>query len=257
MPRSDDEGIDQPVTPRFVGMPAPESVVSEKIFTPPVDARRATRAIPRQYRILVTNETDPYDRLERAVRRTPGDKFMGTARKAAKISIADAEIEEFDDLKDLIDSLPADEDMERHDPEITTGIDSGRVEEENRNVRVRTFLYAASREDDNDFHLILGRAPGEEPPMFMTMELSGLPSTRSASFRRLKAARDAYKGFFGEDLPGERYQFYPEPFEVDIEGSLFFDMSHATGSHPGPQSLRAHIPTIWEVHPITEIVFEP
>jgi hypothetical protein len=43
----------------------------------------------------------------------------------------------------------------------------------------------------------------------------------------------------------------------EIEGSLFFDITHATGGHPGPQDLRPHIPTIWEVHPVTNIVFEP
>ena len=42
-----------------------------------------------------------------------------------------------------------------------------------------------------------------------------------------------------------------------VEGSLFFDMSHATGTPPGPSSLRPNMPTIWEVHPITRIVFEP
>jgi hypothetical protein len=41
-----------------------------------------------------------------------------------------------------------------------------------------------------------------------------------------------------------------------VEGSLFFDMSHATGGKPGPQDLRKDIPTIWEVHPITRIVFD-
>jgi hypothetical protein len=38
---------------------------------------------------------------------------------------------------------------------------------------------------------------------------------------------------------------------------LFFDITHATGGHPGPDDLRPHIPTIWEIHPITKIAFEP
>jgi hypothetical protein len=123
-------------------------------------------------------------------------------------------------------------------------------------VRVRAFLYAASREDDNDFHLIIGRAP-RSSPMYMTMELSGLPPKNAKSFRTLKKARDAYKEFFGDDLPGPSYHFYRPPIPIELEGSLFFDMSHATGGKPGPQDLRKDIPTIWEVHPITRIVFEP
>jgi hypothetical protein len=38
-----------------------------------------------------------------------------------------------------------------------------------------------------------------------------------------------------------------------VEGSLFFDMSHAIGQHPGPPSLKSRMPTIWEVHPVTSI----
>ena len=123
-------------------------------------------------------------------------------------------------------------------------------------MRVRAFLYAASREDDNDFHLIVGRDPDLEP-MYMTMEISGLPPQDSGHFSRLGAAREAYKEFFGEDLPGASYDFYDPPIPVEVEGSLFFDMSHSSGSRPGPASLRPHIPTIWEIHPMTNIVFEP
>jgi hypothetical protein len=72
----------------------------------------------------------------------------------------------------------------------------------------------------------------------MTMEVSGLPPAEADSFDTLKAARDAYKEFFGSDLPGTSYDFYDPPVPVEIGGSLFFDMSHASGSRPGPQSLR-------------------
>ena len=75
----------------------------------------------------------------------------------------------------------------------------------------------------------------------------------------LQQARDDYKAFFQDHplgLPGA-YDFYDPPIPVEIEGSLFFDMSHVTGGRPGPRDLRDDIPTIWEVHPITRIVFEP
>ncbi len=128
--------------------------------------------------------------------------------------------------------------------------------EERRNARLSAFLYAASREDDNDYHLILGRDPSL-PPRYLTVEISGLPHSRSRHFGKLKAAREAYFRFFGNGLPGPTYDFYDPPIPVEVAGSLFFDMSHATGGRPGPQKLRPNMPVVWEIHPVTRIVFEP
>ncbi len=122
---------------------------------------------------------------------------------------------------------------------------------------MKAFIYAASHENDNDFHLIVGRDPAKLPEVYMTMELSGLPPKTATSHAKLEAARDAYKGFFHSNLPGMTYDFYDPPIPIQIEGSLFFDMSHATGQRPGPQSLKSRMPTIWEVHPISSITFEP
>jgi len=189
-----------------------------------------------------------------------GDNFGGTARKAAKLSISTATAENFKDVKDLVASLVPDAKMIAHKPKITTTAASKRVKEEERNVHVTAFIYAASREADNDFHLIIGRDPKATPEIYMTMELSGLPPAGSASFTQLKAARDAFKKFFKTDLggklPGLTYDFYDPPVPVQIDGSLFFDMTHAQGPHPGPPSLKSRMPVIWEVHPITKIVLE-
>lgn len=124
-----------------------DSIVSELSLSSPTLAGRA-------YRILRSTEVDVYDNavqpeelaapfLERLEAQS-GDKFRGKARKAAKLAIATAPVEDFDDLEDLLDSLPADADMIAHTPPITVGVNSGRVAEEKRNVRVRAFLYAAS-----------------------------------------------------------------------------------------------------------------
>ena len=253
---------------RRPGMPERSAVVTEKFLTAERRSTQGPAASASEtttYRILRTSETDPYDvPLQPAEVATLGlerfagfgDAFRGNARKAAKLTIADAGVEAFEDIKDLIETLPTEEAMISHQPPITTDAESDRVDEENRNVRVRAFLYAASREDDNDFHLIVGRAPDRDP-MYMTIELSGLPPDDSEHLSRLKAARDAYAEFFGGDLPGASYEFYDPPIPVHVEGSLFFDMNHAFGSRPGPDSLRPHMPTIWEIHPIINIVFEP
>lgn len=175
--------------PARVGLPDPNSVVATKVFAPQAVAAPAAAAGgaagSTSYRILRTREMDEYDR-PLADAQIPGfgvpapaivgDDFQGTARRAAKLDISDAAVEDFSDITDMIDSLPAEDTMIQHQPPIATNAQSGRVQEEERNVRVRAFIYAASRENDNDFHLIVGRDPNRSPSTYMTMELSGLPS---------------------------------------------------------------------------------
>jgi hypothetical protein len=243
-----------------------EAMPAHQAGMPAKDAITGVTQMAGKYTILHTREMDTYDEgkpgpgLEAAAAAAPvGDDFQGTARKAAKLSISASKTENFKDLKDLIASLTPDAKMVAHKPKITTLATSKRVKEEDRNVHVNAFLYAASREADNDFHLIIGRDPKSTPEMYMTMELSGLPPEDAASFPQLNAARDAFKKFFadtGATLPVETYDFYQPPISVQIDGSLFFDMTHATGPHPGPASLKSRMPTIWEVHPISKIVLK-
>jgi hypothetical protein len=268
---SNEAPVMQPVNQLRTGMPSLDSIVDVKpLVAAGGGAGAASEAFEgaAKYRIIVTNEVDDYEEapalgvgldafLEAKSAAAGGNAFKGTARKAAKLGIAKAKLETFKDLKDLIKSLTPDNDMRNHVPKITTGATSDRVAEEKRNIRVRAFLYAASREEDNDFHLIIGRDPEASKEMYMTMEISGLPPSSSASFKKLKAARASYQTFFQDNLPGFGYEYPDPPVPVEIEGSLFFDMSHAKGSAPGPKSLKSRMPTIWEVHPITKIVFEP
>ncbi|MGH7678624.1 MAG: hypothetical protein ACRENU_09175 [Gemmatimonadaceae bacterium] len=218
----------------------------------------------RSYEIIRTTQVDPYDkplspdgaRVAAAAMAVKGDSFRGTARKAAKITVSRSKTEVFTDLKALIDSLPSESSMKNHTPKIKTAATSGRVVEEERNVRVKAWLYAASRENDNDFHLILGRKPGK-PKLFMTMEVSGLPPKSSKHRIKIERARNAYKKQFKDKLPGSGYDFIKPPMPVEIAGSLFFDIGHLSGGRPGPKDLRKDIPTVWEVHPVTLMKFEP
>jgi hypothetical protein len=253
-------------------MPSLDSVHATVSFTP-------TPAGP-QYIIVRTTEVDSYETsppavavrklltgkkavprsaLAAALKPKPpvGDNFGGTDRKAAKLSIPQAQPEVFPDLQDLIASLEPEEHMIHHKPRITITATSKRTKEEMRNVRVQAFLYAASREGDNDFHLIIGRDPARTPEIYMTMEVSGLPQQASPSFGTFKETRDAFQKFFGTRLPGFTYDFYHPPIPVTIAGSLFFDMTHSSGQRPGPPSLKSRMPTIWEVHPVTAITLGP
>lgn len=232
--------------------------------TTPTPQPPAKRTFESPTKTRYTIQTEPDDADTDEVEPTPpgspaakagGDFYTGKARKVAKISLSDAKTEEFADLADLMTTLISDSVMKSKS--ISTKSDSARVAEENRNVKVKCWLYAASRENDNDFHLILGREPGKMPEMYMTMELSGLPPMSSPFHEQLKNARTAFKTFFGTDLPGSSYDFYTPAIPVEIEGSLFWDASHETGSKPGPARLRPKMPTIWEVHPISRISFEP
>jgi hypothetical protein len=256
------------------------SLPAHRVGLPAKDAITAVTKGAGKYTIFHTKELDDYDprpgrralaapaaaapaapvAAARAAAAVPvGDNFGGIARKAAKLSISTAKTESFTDLKDLIKSLTPDSKMIAHKPPIGTGATSKRVKEEDRNVHVNAYMYAASREADNDFHLIIGRAQSATPEMYMTMEVSGLPPAGSPSLKQLKAARDAFKQFFktkGGKLPVLTYDYYHPPVPVQIDASLFFDMTHAKGPHPGPPSLKNKMPTIWEAHSITNIVLK-
>jgi hypothetical protein len=241
-------------------------VVSEDQLVPgrPVGAPAA--AVGRTYRILITDEVDPYDTPVPRTSIAPSaaavahlnESFAGTARKAAKLSIATVAAQAFNDVQALIATLPSKDTMLKLKPPLKEAATSGRVAQENRNIQLMGFLYAASREADNDYHLIVGRDPGKNPPIYMTAEVSGLPPKKSASFGKLNSVRSAYNTFFQGKLPhANNYHFYDPPIPMQIEGSLFFDVTHAHGQGPGPKSLHANIPTIWEIHPVTKIIFEP
>ena len=256
------------LNPMRVGMPASDSILDTAQFTPKPGGPT--------YTVIRTSELDSYEPVPRALAKIMAskqavgpravatalkaaapttDNFTGSARKAAKLSIATGQVEQFADLSAMVNSFAPDQSMIHHTPAITTAATSKRVKEEQRNIRVKVFLYASSREADNDFHVIIGRDPSLTPELYMTMEVSGLPPKSNPAFATLNTARNAFKTFFGTNLPGTTYDCFHPPIPVEIEGSLFFDMTHATGQRPGPQSLKSRMPTIFEVHPATSLKF--
>jgi hypothetical protein len=273
-----------PLDPLRPGMPALDSILDDKTtFTP-------TPGGP-TYRILKTTETDAYENTPPAValraalhgqkkpmkaaltaafklspaKPQPGlaaaaaarsDNFAGTDRKAAKLSVATAKLQTYKDVAQLIATLPTLDDMIKQN--ISQLATSNRVPDEERNVHITGFLFAASREADNDFHLIVGLDPKAGKETYMTMEVSGLPAKSDAAFPALNTARAAFKQFFKTThLPGAGYHFYQPPIPVQATGSLFFDVKHSTGQSPGPPSLKSRMPVIWEVHPVTDIKLGP
>ena len=195
------------------------------------------------------------ERLERYVN-CPGDiPFqpresvpLELSRRDAKLSVGNGPILQWD-LINVI-RLPSEHDMRCQVPPITTATASARVAEEQENVRFRAFLYAATRENDDDYHLIVGSETGSETYM-MTAVVTRLPPRNSHFFSQLKSARDSFEAFFGSHTPNFSYDFYDPPIPVEIEGSLLFNLAGIQG----PETMRPHVKTAWEVHPVTKILF--
>ena len=238
----------QPATPS-AGVTAPPPSTS-KTFT----SKKSN--ITYAYVILPNDDA----KLEKFKVPTPGlaapspDNFRGTDREAAKISLASGSPETFQDVAALLHSslFVADSKMLKHKPLISKDATSDRVAEERHNVVITGFLYASTKESDNDFHCIIGMDP-QQSRQFLNVEVSGLPV--SGPFRvPLKTVRDAFQEFFGDNLPtsGSYSKFNP-PIKVRISGSIFFDVDHKAGSI-GPTGFRPK--TAWEIHPVSEIVFE-
>lgn len=69
--------------------------------------------------------------------------------------------------------------------------------------------------------------------------------------------RDQFKAFFaaiGHPLPHSQYVKFPTPIPITVTGSVFFDVDHTPGDvHSG-----SIVPdTVWEIHPISNLVFDP
>ncbi len=118
------------------------------------------------------------------------------------------------------------------------------------NVKVKAFLYAASHRGRQRLPPDHRSRPSQGAQIH---DCGGLRACRRTpdSFATLDEVRSTYSEFFGDGLPGPSYDFYDPPIPIEIEGSLFWDASHAQGGRPGPQKLRPRMPVVWEIHPVT------
>lgn len=180
--------------------------------------------------------------------------FRGKDRGGAKTSIVGGEPDAYDSVAELEKALPSDDKMLHHTPEITSKTNE-RTDEERHQVAVPAWIYAVKYEDDQDFHVILGTNPQQKPVVYFNAEISGLPKSSAASYKRLAAVRKAFARVLGNKLPGpNKYHVYKPPLAVDLEGSLFYDVDHTPGE-VGPKTMKPK--TAWEIHPITHIAPQP
>ena len=182
------------------------------------------------------------------------DIFRGCARRKAKVALVPldpATTFRFDsvaELKAMIrdDWVMDDQVMRNLSPPLTCDPTKGRRAREQRNVVVKAFLYAASKEDDNDFHVMIGDEDCTTGNCYINVEISGMPPTSSASFDALEDARIGFLELLGGEEPGTKYVEF-EPFPVTVSGSSFFDVDHAAGSVGAPC---CKPDTAWEIHPV-------
>src|SRR5258708_20894328 len=161
--------MEKPVADDKSYLPDPKLVIQSITFHDAAVAAAAATPAGAQptFRILRTNVLDPYEKKQThaniaasaAAPATGIDDFAGKDRKKAKLSIGTGALEKFDDLSGLLDSLVTDAEMAAHKPKISTLPTSDRVDEEERNVSVTAWLYAASRAAANDFPIISLRDP--------------------------------------------------------------------------------------------------
>ncbi len=177
--------------------------------------------------------------------------FAGSARAAAKTSYALPAAVTYANISALRLSLQTDANM--HTKGL--GSSSPRITEEKRNVNITSaYLYAISRESDNDYHMIIGDA-SHTPSTLLNCECGGLPSsTSSPAYTTINNLRAYIKSYFGTDFCNQSgYTKFSTPIHITVlKGSLFYDIDHSPGSI-GPTGLRAN--TSWEMHPIHDLHF--
>ncbi len=184
-------------------------------------------------------------------KRCDSDTFDGSYREGAKTSLSPAALENFRTLRAFVNTLPGKDLM----ADSITGSNSPRIASEERNVRIKkAYLYAYSRQADEDFHVIIGtsKKPTASTKYF-NVEVSGPPPADDSSFLTLKAARDSFLTKAAQNLCSSGYFFYENPLQVEVSGSIFFDKQH-NGGAIGPASARPA--DAWEIHPVSSFIYK-
>jgi hypothetical protein len=212
-----------------------------------------------KYRVTKTSQVDEVEAAEaaaspsKAVSPDSGDIFAGTDRRDPKTSVATGGLKSFSTVAALRSSFPKDNYMKGLG--ITRAPDSERTLEEQYNVSVEGYIYAASKESDNDFHLIVGDKNCAAGDCFINVEVSGLPQDPAdPSYPTLSAVRMKFLAYFNNQQPPRRYKQFAPPIAVALTGSVFFDVDHPAGA-VGPAGFKPS--SAWEIHPLTDITFEP
>jgi hypothetical protein len=139
-----------------------------------------------------------------------------------------------------------------------TSDDVRTTNEEHNYTLTNVRIYAIKREEDEDFHMIVGPADVQNQGDLINVEISGLPKSTAPGFKTIKKVRKQ----FSDELTGiekiagskwSNYIFFPDGIPVKITGSLFYDVDHRS-EKVGPSGVQP--PTCMELHPVTDIQFD-
>jgi hypothetical protein len=179
--------------------------------------------------------------------------FGGVVRAEAKTTVADRKTEMMFSVNEVLKSLPTDSYMRA----IGVRDNSPRSVDENRNVFIRTaYIFSIKKEDDGDFHVIIGDLVNGEKVNLMTAEIAALPAdTTTKSYALLARSRRQLYERYPDFFEGRRASFIPKSVfpMIAIRGSLFFDTHHTAGQI-GSGSAKPE--TVWELHPVTYLEFQ-
>lgn len=189
---------------------------------------------------------------------TGSEVFKGKFRPEAKTSYSTAPKESVTVVDSLLNGLPTDAQMTAQHHELVAkdskhGSHAGRINQEQRNVTVKAWLYWVGSQSDNDYHCILGDTSElSSQTVFMNAEVSGLPKAKSnqqafvklrENFRQLIATAPNKKGAFVTPVP------------VRVTGSLLWDGEHRNPNNVGPKKpVDIRPKKAWEIHPIHDFV---
>ncbi|MBL0309637.1 MAG: hypothetical protein IPP77_08175 [Bacteroidetes bacterium] len=185
-----------------------------------------------------------------------GAIFNGCMLRDIKLCVVDTPFESFTTTKKLMATLPVQEGLGR-------GEHRERVAAEQRNVIITSaYLFMVSREEDNDYHLILGDKRNYRKGNLFSAEVAGLPLDETHPFYHLlRELREKFEEEIGGPSscgkPPKPYgkNLTLHPIKITIRGSLLFDSQHqhgGSGYTDGAVSLKT--PTGWEIHPVTGFV---
>jgi hypothetical protein len=183
------------------------------------------------------------------------NEFQGVARAEAKTHPSTTTTRKYKTVGDVLKNLPTDSYMRR----INVGDNTPRTPDEDYNVFVeKAYLFYISKEDDQDFHLIIGDInENGEKSNFMTAEIAGLPKgeTNTSAYQLLERTRRQLYEKYPDFFTGNRKTFKPlsKPPEIALRGTLFFDNRHTAGQI-GAGAAKPN--TVWEIHPVTFIDFK-
>lgn len=202
-----------------------------------------------KFRLAEKDWTDEQEQSTRGLSANCLDSiFDGKDRAKVKTSFAKGKTETFKTVSHLIRALPPDRVM-RTKVKRSTAL---RVLEEQKNVRLKddTFIFAFAKEEDGDYHVIIGDHKDITKATFFNVEISGVPIDNASS--KLLSVYQVFNNRFRDVCSPKYLVFDDEPLKIEVEGSLFFDVSHQAGQ-VGPAKMKPL--TNWEIHPVGKIKF--